>query len=47
MYIIPNMIIYRHHDNGPTHNTETAKMASPSAKTPNILEQKVPQEREF
>jgi len=34
MYISPNMIIYRHHDNGPIYNTKTSKNGFSSFKSP-------------
>jgi hypothetical protein len=48
IYINSNMIIYRHHVNWPTYNTKTAKKLFLLQQiTPYILQQKVPQEREF
>ena len=42
------MIIYCHHVNWPTYNTKTAKIWLLLQQiTPNILQQIMPQEREF
>ena len=37
MYIIPNTITYRHHDNWPTYNRKTAKNVFSSSKSPPTL----------